>query len=81
MDFLPTFARLAGGKRPEKKIAGHDILPLMAGDERAKSPYEVFYHWVDAPVHPAEGVNLKPTDWIGNPDSPVAAAAQKRQAE
>jgi arylsulfatase A len=169
MDFLPTFARLAGGKLPEKKIDGHDILPLMAGEEEARSPYEVFYHyridqlrairsgkwklhlaldptlegwdgkrsgtaelalydldadigesknvaaehpevvarltayvekarndlgdwniegggrrkagWVDAPVHPAEGVDLKPTDWIGNPDSPAAAAAQKQQAE
>lgn len=45
MDFLPTFARLAGGKLPEKKIDGHDILPLMAGEEGAKSPYEVFYHY------------------------------------
>ena len=39
IDLMPTFAGLAGGKLPERKIDGHDILPLMLGEEGAKSPH------------------------------------------
>lgn len=43
MDILPTITRLAGGKLPDNKIDGNDILPLMLNEEGAKSPTEVFY--------------------------------------
>lgn len=43
MDILPTFASLAGGKLPERKIDGGDIWPLLSGQTEAKSPHEVFY--------------------------------------
>ena len=46
MDFLPTFARLAGATLPaDRVIDGHDIWPLLAGDSSAVSPYERFYYY------------------------------------
>jgi len=46
MDFLPTFARLAGTKPPSDRIIdGHDIWPLLSGQAGAKSPYDVFYYY------------------------------------
>src|SRR5947208_11759685 len=36
LDFLPTFARLIGGKLSDNKIDGHDRWPLIAGQPRAK---------------------------------------------
>ena len=46
MDLLPTFAKLAGGSPPmDHKIDGHDIAPLLFGEEDAKTPYEAFYYY------------------------------------
>lgn len=45
MDLLPTFARMAGGQLPPRKIDGHDIRPLLLGEAEAKSPYEAFYYY------------------------------------
>ncbi len=46
MDFLPTFARLAGAAVPTDRIIdGHDIWPLMSGQPDARSPYEAFYYY------------------------------------
>ena len=46
MDFLPTFARLAGTEPPADRILdGHDIWPLMSGQPAARSPYEAFYYY------------------------------------
>ena len=42
IDILPTFAKLIGGQLPDHKIDGHDISPLMFGEEGAKSPHEGF---------------------------------------
>jgi arylsulfatase A len=42
IDMMPTFARLAGGKLPDRKIDGKDIWPLMAGEAGAKSPHEQY---------------------------------------
>ncbi|MEN6665892.1 MAG: sulfatase [Phycisphaerae bacterium] len=49
MDFLPTFAGLAGTKAPDDRIVdGADIRPLMLGETGARSPHEAFfYHHVD----------------------------------
>ncbi len=46
MDLLPTFAQLAGvGAPPNRKIDGHNISPLLFGDEGAESPYDAFYYY------------------------------------
>ena len=46
MDFLPTFALLAGASLPaDLMIDGHDIYPLITGKRNARSPYEVFYYY------------------------------------
>lgn len=46
MDVLPTLARLAGGEPPQDRVIdGHDIRPLIFGEQDAASPYEVFYYY------------------------------------
>jgi arylsulfatase A len=46
IDFLPTFAKLAGGQVPaERVIDGKDIWPLMSGIPGAKSPHEAFFYY------------------------------------
>ncbi|MCH5378263.1 MAG: sulfatase-like hydrolase/transferase, partial [Planctomycetes bacterium] len=45
MDWLPTFARLAGGSPPaDRTVDGHDIWPLLHGDSD-DSPYEAFFYY------------------------------------
>jgi arylsulfatase A-like enzyme len=51
MDLLPTFAALAGTKPPsDRTIDGHDIRPLMTGDD-AKSPWEALYFYFGNELH------------------------------
>jgi arylsulfatase A-like enzyme len=46
MDFLPTFAGLAGREPPrDRDIDGKNILPLMLGNADAESPYEEFFYY------------------------------------
>ena len=46
MDFLPTFARIAGTKEPtDRMIDGKDISPLIFGEDGATSPHETFYYY------------------------------------
>ncbi|WP_013629556.1 sulfatase family protein [Rubinisphaera brasiliensis] len=45
MDILPTAAALAGTGLPARPIDGHDVLPLMLGDDGAQSPYDAFYYY------------------------------------
>jgi len=45
MDLLPTVAKLAGARRPELRIDGLDIGPLLAGRAGAKSPHPCFYYY------------------------------------
>lgn len=45
MDFLPTFAALAGAELPQRRIDGGNIWALLNGSENAKSPHEVFYYF------------------------------------
>jgi arylsulfatase A-like enzyme len=46
MDFLPTFAVLAGTEAPSDRIIdGKDIWPLMSGRANAKSPHKAFYYY------------------------------------
>jgi arylsulfatase A-like enzyme len=59
MDFLPTFAGLAGTNRPtDRAIDGRDILPLMRGDDGAVSPHEAFYYY-----RKAELQAIRSGDW------------------
>ena len=49
MDLLPTLAGLAGGQVPDDRaIDGHDISPLMLGEEGAATPYEAFFYYGSA---------------------------------
>jgi arylsulfatase A len=46
MDFLPTFAKLAGTKAPtDRKIDGVDIWPVMAGSESGRPPRNEFLYF------------------------------------
>ncbi|MHC4123047.1 MAG: sulfatase-like hydrolase/transferase [Planctomycetota bacterium] len=45
IDFLPTFAKLAGGKVPtDRVIDGKDIEALMMAQANAKTPHEAFFY-------------------------------------
>ncbi len=46
MDILPTRASIVGTQLPEgRKMDGKDILPIMCGEEGAKTPWEaLFFH-------------------------------------
>ncbi len=47
MDFLPTFAGLAGAELPaDRVIDGRDIGPLMRGEPGARSPHEAFFYYL-----------------------------------
>jgi arylsulfatase A-like enzyme len=51
MDFLPTFATLAGTKPPtDRTIDGHDIRPLLT-DDNAKSPWEALFFYFGNELH------------------------------
>jgi arylsulfatase A-like enzyme len=46
MDFLPTFAELSGAKVPDDRIIdGKNVLPLLLGKKKSKTPHEVFYYY------------------------------------
>ncbi len=46
MDFLPTFAALAGAEPPADRIIdGKDIRPLMFGEPDARSPHDAFFYY------------------------------------
>jgi len=51
LDFLPTFALLAGAKIPtDRTIDGHDIRSLLTSDE-AKTRWEAFYYFLGNELH------------------------------
>ena len=48
MDFMPTFARLAGADAPgDRVVDGKDIRSLMFDESGAESPYVAFYYYRD----------------------------------
>jgi arylsulfatase A len=52
IDFLPTFAALAGiNFQPAKKIDGHDATALITGQPGAKSPWSHFYYYFGTELH------------------------------
>jgi arylsulfatase A-like enzyme len=51
MDFLPTFAALAGASAPtDRTIDGHDIRPLLTKDD-AKSPWKALFYYFGNELH------------------------------
>jgi arylsulfatase A-like enzyme len=52
MDFLPTFAAMAGiNHKPEKVIDGKDATDLITGKRGAKSPWSHFYYYFGTELH------------------------------
>ncbi|MCA9029044.1 MAG: sulfatase-like hydrolase/transferase, partial [Planctomycetaceae bacterium] len=45
IDLVPTVAELIGGELPEHGVDGKSILPLIRGEEGAKSPQEAYYFY------------------------------------
>ncbi len=46
MDFLPTFARLAGAREPDDRVIdGKDISALLRGETGAVTPHEEFFYY------------------------------------
>lgn len=45
IDILPTVAGLVGADLPERVIDGHDIRPLLFGEEANQSPHEYFPYY------------------------------------
>ena len=45
MDFLPTFAALAGGSLPQRTIDGKNIWPLLSGEANARTPHDAFFYY------------------------------------
>ncbi len=51
MDFLPTFAALAGSQPPaDRTIDGHDIRPLLT-DDAAKTPWKALFYYFGNELH------------------------------
>lgn len=63
MDFLPTMARVAGGRLPSRTIDGKDVYPLLSGQKGAKSPHEAFYYYI---VGRPEAIRVG--DWKYHPE-------------
>jgi arylsulfatase A-like enzyme len=71
MDFLPTFAAVAGAKAPtDRKLDGHDIRPLLT-DENAKSPWSAFYYYFGNELH---AVRFRHSERLMIADSTVKGA-------
>lgn len=51
MDFVPTIAKLVGGKLSDQRIDGKDIWPVLSGEANAKSPHESFLYFAGNELH------------------------------
>ena len=45
MDFLPTFAKLAGARPPQDRVIDGKVWPLATGEEPSKPLYDAFYYF------------------------------------
>ena len=46
IDLMPTFAALSQAEMPTDRVTdGHDIWPLLAGTQGAKSPHDAYYYY------------------------------------
>lgn len=56
MDFLPTFAGMAGAELdPDRIIDGKDIAPLLTGVADAKTPHEAFFYYFRGQLEAVRG--------------------------
>jgi arylsulfatase A-like enzyme len=59
IDFLPTFAHVAGGKLSGNKIDGMNIYPLLAAETNVASPHEAIYFYGGSVPHAIRVGNWK----------------------
>jgi arylsulfatase A-like enzyme len=60
MDFLPTFAGLAGSDVPDDRIIdGKSILPLMSGEEEATTQHDSFFYYYKDDIQAVRSGNWK----------------------
>jgi arylsulfatase A-like enzyme len=60
MDFLPTFARLAGAEPPrDRRIDGLDITPLLLGEPGAASPHDAIFYYAGSHLDAVRGGRWK----------------------
>ncbi|MDP6355063.1 MAG: sulfatase [Planctomycetota bacterium] len=60
MDFLPTFAELAGSDVPDDRIIdGKSILPLMSGEEGAATQHDSFFYYFKDDIQAVRSGNWK----------------------
>jgi arylsulfatase A len=63
LDFLPTFARLAGvAPDPGRKIDGRDLWPVLAG-ETAASPHRYFHYIAGGPEGQVNSRGIRDERW------------------
>ena len=79
IDLLPTFARL-GGTRPasDRIIDGKDILPLVVGEEGAKSPRDAFLYYFRNQLDAVRSGKWKL--FVGRVDRPPDGGKRRRMA-
>lgn len=51
IDWLPTLTELVGGKKPELKIDGLSVKPLLLGESGAKSPHDALFFYAGNELH------------------------------
>jgi len=51
IDWLPTIARLSGGRPPELKIDGLDVTPLLLNEPGAKTPHQALAFYAGEELH------------------------------
>jgi arylsulfatase A-like enzyme len=85
LDWLPTFVQAAGGKLPDdKRLVGHDVMPVLKGDPQAAGRQIVMGnyvaaasdHFVSAYAWPWKLVSA-PTSLVNRQQTPAPAAGDK----
>lgn len=51
IDWLPTLTELVGGRKPERKIDGRSVKPLLLGEPGARSPHEALFFYAGSELH------------------------------
>jgi arylsulfatase A-like enzyme len=51
IDWLPTLTDIVGGKKPERRIDGRSVKPLLLGEPDAKSPHEALFFYAGTELH------------------------------
>jgi arylsulfatase len=51
IDLLPTITELVGGRKPQRKIDGRSVKPLLLGEPGAKSPHQALFFYAGSELH------------------------------